>query len=424
LNLTIARAVPPHFVENIFMTEKQDVLLARQPIYNDKQEVVAYELLFRENSDVVLAEFDGNRATSRVLLSLFTDSDLSTITEEKPAYINFTTELLLNPPILSPQAVVIEILEDIEITSAIIEKVKYLKRKGFTIALDDFVMDSKYEPLLKLVDIIKLELPAMGTAELEKTVAKLRKYDLKLLAEKIETPQQFKQCLDLGCHLFQGYFLSKPEIIKGKKISANKLAIVNLISSIQDPDVSMNQLTEIISRDPALSFKILKLINSAAFRRQKSIDSIHKAVTLLGIEKIKSWASLLALSKLDDKPEALHYLALVRALVCERLAQLIQPESSDQFYTVGLLSCMDAFLDQSLEDVISNISLHPIITDALLGNGGLAGLALETAIHFEQSNWHLLDLPQLGKLGLDIKLIHEIFFDCSRLAIQVSPRTD
>ena len=402
-------------------TEPQDILLARQPIYNTEKEVVGYELLFRENTDIPsTGVFDGNRATSRVLLSLFTESDISTITHGLPAFINFTAELLHNPPLFEPSSMVIEVLEDICITDKIISSLKKLKAKGFTLALDDFVMDEKYSPILELVDIIKLELPEMDDEALTQTMSSLKKYNAKILAEKIETPEMFNRCKELGCDMFQGYFLSKPEIIKGKKIAASKMAVLNLISQIQAPEIDMDGLTKIISRDPALSFKLLKLINSAAFKRSNTIDSIHRAVTLLGIEKIKSWASLLALSKLDDKPEALHYTALVRALVCEKLAEYIQLDARDRFYTVGLLSCLDAFFDQQLIDVVKNIALDDAVNEALLSFKGPAGLALHTALNFEKSQWHKINWQELSKYELTVKLINEIYFDKTKLALEMS----
>lgn len=401
--------------------EPQDILLARQPIYNTNKKVIAYELLFRENTDIPsIGVFDGNRATSRVLLSLFTESDITTITHGLPAFINFTAELINNPPFFDPKSMIIEVLEDICITDEIISSLKALKQKGFTLALDDFVMDEKYRPILEIVDIIKLELPAMDDATLEKTIQTLKPYNVKILAEKIETPELFNRCRDLGCDMFQGYFLAKPEIIKGRKIAASKLSVLSLISEIQLPDIDMNDLTRIISRDPALSFKLLKLINSAAFKRSNTIDSIHRAVTLLGLNKIKSWASLLALSKLDDKPESLHYTALVRALMCEKLAEYIQVDLKNRFYTVGLLSCLDAFFDQEITEIIKHISLDTAITDALLSYKGLAGLALHTTLNFEKSQWHKIDWHQLSQYELNVKLINEIYFEASKLALEMS----
>tara|TARA_R110001592_G_scaffold138511_4_gene357649 strand:+ start:30965 stop:32182 length:1218 start_codon:yes stop_codon:yes gene_type:complete len=403
------------------IAEPQDILLARQPIYNTNKEVIAYELLFRENTDIpTVGVFDGNRATSRVLLSLFTESDISTITHGLPAFINFTSELIHNPPFFDPKTMVIEVLEDICITEKIVSSLKKLKAKGYTLALDDFVMNEKYLPLLEMVDIIKLELPEMNDDVLASTIQKLKQYKVKILAEKIETPELFNRCKDLGCDMFQGYFLAKPEIIKGKKIAASKMSVLSLISEIQAPEIDMNGLTKIISRDPALSYKLLKLINSAAFKRGNTIDSIHKAVTLLGIEKIKSWASLLALSKLDDKPESLHYIALVRALMCEKLAEFIQLDSKDRFYTVGLLSCLDAFFDQELTEVIKHISLDKAINDALVSYQGNAGLALHTTLNFEKSQWHKIKWNELSKYELSVKLINEIYFDATRLALEMS----
>jgi EAL and modified HD-GYP domain-containing signal transduction protein len=214
--------------------------------------------------------------------------------------------------------------------------------------------------------------------------------------------------------------LAKPEIIKGKKIAASKMAVLSLISEIQAPEIDMSGLTQIISRDPALSFKLLKLINSAAFKRSNTIDSIHRAVTLLGIQKIKSWASLLALSKLDDKPESLHYIALVRALMCEKLAEYIQIDAKDRFYTVGLLSCLDAFFDQEITEVVKHISLETTINDALLSFKGLAGLALHTTLNFEKSQWHKINWQQLSQYELSVKLINEIYFDATKLALEMS----
>ncbi|MFT6266230.1 MAG: EAL and modified HD-GYP domain-containing signal transduction protein [Oleiphilaceae bacterium] len=399
--------------------EKQDILLARQPIYDRNKTIVGYELLFRENNSIPLSEFDGNRATSRVLLSLFTETDLASVTGGLPAFVNFTAELLNSTPIFNPQAIIIEVLEDIEITDQVIANLKTLKKQGYTLALDDFIMDERYEPILELVDIIKLELPEMNDQQLIETINSLKKYNVKLLAEKIETQAEFNRCKELGCDMFQGYFLSKPEIIKGKKIEAGKLSVIGLISEIQDPNVDMPSLTKIITKDPVLSFKLLKLINSAAFKRANTIESIHKAITLLGIDKIKSWVSLLALSKLDDKPESLHYLALVRALMCEKLAEYISPYEKDKFYTVGLLSCLDAFFDQKIEEVVRNIKLDSVISAALLSNQGDAGLALETTLNFEQSHWHKLNWNKLSQYNLNVKIISIIYYECSTLALSL-----
>lgn len=393
--------------------EKQDVLLARQPIYTRDREIAAFELLFRDNEKVSSEHFDGNRATSRLLLNVFAESDLKTITGELPAFVNFTEELIHEPPFFDPEFLVVEILEDIDITPKLINSLKSLKSKGYKLALDDFVLSEKYDPILQLVDIIKLELPALTDDALKLTIAQLKKHNVLLLAEKVETPEQFKLCLELGCDYFQGYFLSKPEIIKGSKIAGNKLAVVELISELQAPDIDIQDLTRVIARDPSLSFNLLKLVNSAAYRRSTEIESIHMAVTLLGLDRIKCWASLLALSKINDKPKSLHHLAFIRALMCEKLAEYIMPSAKHRFYTVGLLSCLDAFIDQPLTQIISSISLDQEIKEALLNKSGEAGLALNTAIYFEQGDWSKIDWNQMATYKIDARTVYELYYQCS-----------
>lgn len=380
--------------------DKNAVLLARQPIYNNKKEVAAYELLFRAKDEFDMPTFDGNRATSEVLLNAFSDNDIDAITNGLPAFVNFTKELLLNPPPFSPDHLVIEILEDIDITDEIINAVKRLKNQGFRIALDDFVMDEKYQPLLQLADYIKLELPAMTEAELQTTVSYLAKYKVTLLAEKIETHAEYNHCNALGCELFQGYFLSKPELVKGKKLPGNKLAILNLIGELQNPSLDVNKINQIITSDPVLSFKILRLVNSAAFKRSKDIESIHMAVMMLGLQRIKAWASLMALSKMDDKPGMFRTNALQRAKMCELIAEKIQPDDLDTYFTIGLLSSLDTFFDMPIREIVSSIPLGDTVKSALTHFKGKPGLALHSVRHYELANWQAIHWSLMEKLGL------------------------
>lgn len=387
--------------------EQDNVLLARQPIYDRNQEIFGYELLFRPETGETITSFDGNAATSRVLLNAFTESDLLTITGNTPAFVNFTSELIFNPPPFNPEGLVIEILETVDITQELVEQIRSLKSKGYKIALDDFIMDEKYKPLLDLADIIKLELPAMGPVELYETIQIFKDKPCKLLAEKVETQGEFRLCLQHGCDYFQGYHLSKPEIIKGRKLSANKLSVLQLIAELQSPAVDIPRLNSIISRDPTLSYKLLKLINSASYRRVKQIDSIHMAVMLLGITKIKSWASLLALSKLSDKPASLNKIALFRAAMCENMSEIIAPEQKDIYFTAGLISSLDTFFDASLKDILGEIPLDESIKSALLDYKGKLGLTIHTTKNYELSKWQaihwkLLDRFNLSQISLNL----------------------
>lgn len=396
---------------------QQDVLLARQPIYDCKKNIIAYELLFR-NSDENRAIFvcDAS-ATSNVLLNLFTESDLENVTNNLPAYINFSAELLDAPPLFDPSKIVIEILEDVDLNQKVIGQIMKLKKLGYQIALDDFVMNPKYKPLMSYVDIVKVELPAIPDDELPAVLTYLKQFDIKLLAEKVETHEQYKNCLALGFHLFQGYFLSKPELIHGSKLDANQLAVLELVTELQNPDTEVKHLTDIISKDPVLSYKLLRLINSAAFQRIRTIDSIKTAVALLGISRVKGWASLLALSKLSNKPESLQYIALVRAFTCEKIAARVAPQQSDQLYTIGLLSCLDAFFDKSLEEIIASLPIDDAIRDVLIQHTGLGGLILDTAMRYEHAKLEDIDWLELEKIGLSPRDINDIYYEASAVAL-------
>jgi EAL and modified HD-GYP domain-containing signal transduction protein len=400
------------------MTHK-DVLLARQPIYDVHKNIKAYELLFRDSDENQAVISCDSSATSNVLLNLFTESDLENVTNGLPAYINFSEELLSAPPLFDPSKIVIEILEGVKITPDVVKQIIKLKKLGYQIALDDFVMDPKYRPLMPYVDIVKVELPAIPKDELPGVLAYLNQFELTLLAEKVETHEEYANCLNLGFQLFQGYFLSKPEMVHGNKLGANQLSVLELITELQRPNAEIKDLTQIISKDPALSYKLLKLINSAAFQRVRTIDSIHMAVALLGITHVKSWASLLALSSLDSKPDALQYIAFVRALTCEKIASRIHPEKSDQFYTIGLLSCLDAFFDQSLETILESLPIEESMRAALLQRQGLGGLILDTTILFEQAQLEQINWVELEQHNLSPQDINDIYYDASAIALNV-----
>ena len=396
--------------------QKNDVLLARQPIYDRNKTLHGYELLFR-NSVQNKAEITCNDvATSSVLLNAFTETDFEEVTNNLPAFVNFSAELLEHPPFFDPENVVIEILEDVDINKKVIERILQLRKKGYVIALDDYALEPKYKPLLPHIDIVKVDLPATPPNKLQQVVSYLRQFKLTLLAEKVETPQEFKLCHELGFDLFQGYFLARPEIVKGRKMETSELSVLHLIAEVQNPDTDIEKLVEVISRDPMLSFKLLKLVNSAAFRRSKEIESIKNAVLVLGLNRVKGWASLLALSKLSNKPEALQETAFIRALACEKIAERLSPNLRDSFYTVGLLSSLDAFFNQPLETILKELPIDDTLKKALTQHEGLPGLALNTTLNFEQSKLDSIDWDKLASMNLTPSDINSIYYQASGLA--------
>jgi len=396
--------------------QEQKVLLARQPICDVNREIVAYELLYRFNDGRPPIGIDEDEATSQVLINAFNVSGVESITGGVPAFVNFTDNLLNILPPIDPQLLYIEILENIEVTPELIEKVKELKHLNYKIVVDDFIWDDKYKPLLELTDIVKLEVPAMSRNQLKTTIINLAPYDVELLAEKVETMDEFLFCKKLGCSLFQGFFLYKPQLMKGNQLTSNKLPVLKLMAELQNPDASVPEISGTITRDAALSFKLLKLINSAEFRRSVEVTTISTAVSLLGINRLKSWACLLAMTKLEDKPKSLLLASLQRAEFCEQIANKVAPDQADQFYMIGMLSCLELFFDVTIESVVHELPLAPDSIDALISRRGLAGLALDTALKYEKYKLTEVQWSKLQELDLKQPDLNTIFINSTEKA--------
>ncbi|MBT3644338.1 MAG: HDOD domain-containing protein [Gammaproteobacteria bacterium] len=385
------------------------LLLARQPIFDLNTEVVAYELLFREFDPDQADVLDGDRATSAVLINALTNLDLQQLVGSGQAYVNFTANLLDVDIPLEPARCVIEVLEDVVVTPALIERLTVLKARGHQIALDDFLYYEEAEPLLPLADIIKLDMLALNEQQLTDMLARFRDLDVKLLAEKVETQEMLDHCKSLGFSLFQGNFLSKPEPISGKKISANKLVVLELLNKLQDPNSNLRDLEALVEQDPALGFKTIKLVNSAFYRPRHEIDSLAHAMTYLGIDAMRSLASLLAISGMSDKPDALRDHALEKAKFCERLGERVNLAEAPVYYSVGLLSTMDAFFDQPLPMLLENLMMREDIKQALLEKSGRLGLVLKTVEAIQSGSLDHIEWAALEPLGLSPKSVNEIY---------------
>ncbi len=369
---------------------EQSNLIARQPICNKQLKVVAFELLYRMQSDgnnAVVTNADG--ATIDVLLSAFNDLCINDVVGNKKAFVNFTSGIILNqlPPI-SPKQLVIELLEDQEITPALLKALGRLRKKGYKIALDDFCLTKETISLIDYADIIKLDVLDQKPESWANYIPRLKDKGIILLAEKVETYTVYEQCRELGFDLFQGYFFAKPKVITGKRISNNELTILNLLGKLNSKDVDIGEVTKLISHDTNLSYNLLRTINSGLFNLPSKVDSIKHAITMLGLSHLKSWISFLALSSLDNKPQVLTDLAMVRAKMCEQLGKNItRRASADDYFTIGLLSLIDAFFDMPMEELMKKISLSESMKNALLKREGDMGQALECVINYQNGDW-------------------------------------
>lgn len=380
----------------------QDIYIGRQPIFDRDLEVYAYELLFRSGSLNQAADanapFDGDRATSQVIVNAFIEIGLDQIVGNRRAFINLTRSFVTAAtPLPFPQdRVVLEILEDIEPDAEVLAGLRTLAGQGYQMALDDFVFQEDRRALLEVAHIVKIDLMAVPRETLQAEVARLRRHDVRLIAEKVETREDFEQCRELGFDYFQGYFLSRPNIVQGRQLPPNRLAVLQLLARLQDPQADAGDIERLVAQDVALSYKLLRYINSAFFALPKKIESIRQAVIYLGTRAIRTWVSLLVVAGLDDKPAALVAQAMQRARMCELLAQRARRPQPDAYFTVGLFSLLEALLDAPLESILDTLPFSDGIRDALLRQEGPYGEALACVIAYERGHFLKARFDRLG----------------------------
>ncbi len=387
-------------------------LLARQPIFNRKMQVVAYELLCRSCDLNEYTADSGDMASSQVLLHTFTELSIQSVVGNHQAFINFTRTLLMTPPPFDRRQLVVEVLEGQRIDAQMLHSLRSLREQGYTIALDDFELTDETRDLIPYADIIKLDVLQLTPDQIREHIDYLKPFGLTLLAEKVETYEMLEYCKDVGFDLFQGYFLARPKIIKGRKITENKQAVLQLLSVLHDPDVPLERVEQLVARDPMLSYKLLRLVNSAAFALPRTIESLHQAITLLGLDIIKNWVNLLAMANLGDKPIELSIAALTRARMCEIIAtQMTGKPRQDTFFTVGLLSTLEAFMDAPLEVLLDSISLSEQLNEALLKHLGDEGTVLGIVEHYERAEWDKIDWEYLAARNIAPDSLSHIYLD-------------
>jgi EAL and modified HD-GYP domain-containing signal transduction protein len=396
------------------MHNTANVLLARQPIFDRNTVTIGYELLYRPipSGEINWQEVNGDLATNEVLVSAFDDIGLETVTSGKPAFINFTEHWLSNPPPFNPKNVTVEILEHIPATPHNINAVIELRKKGFRIALDDYLGNPEQDPFLPYVDIIKLDILAFDDISQAQEIITNKGLDKFIwLAEKVETQLEYEACLKAGCDYFQGYFFSRPANIYGKKLGNNKRVILELIAALQDNEITPEKLEALLSQDPSLCFRLLKLVNSASFQQQKHVDSLQRAIAVVGLQQVKTWVIMLSFGKLEDKTQELSKQSLQRGFFCQSLAKLIPEVTSDIAFTAGLLSNIDAYFDMPLEQLLAKIHLDAEITAALLKKSGKLGFVFATVLFMEKGEWQKIRWPLWKKVGLEPTQIEWLYLE-------------
>lgn len=383
----------------IMEADAMDIFIARQAILNKAKKVFAYEILFRTGmKNAMDTSVDGYTATTNVMVSSMLDFGLKALTGGKKAFINFTEKNLTDGSIflLPPEVIYVEILETVEATDEVIAACRKLKARGYKLVLDDFEFHPGYEPLIELADIIKVDFRITDTAEERKKMRKIIPAHVKLLAEKVETQEEFDQAVEFGYVLFQGWFFCKPAVLHKKALSTSVMAQLMLLRELNRQDFDFHHIRKIVESDPQLVQKLLIYINSPGIGIGAEITNLHQALVLLGVEGIRRWIGLIALRAIAaDKPAELLTLSLIRAKFCEHIAEAVKsPEASkDAAFLVGMFSLLDAIADADMETVLAEMHLAAELQDALLGKknalGGILDLvkAYEAGDLFEVMHW-------------------------------------
>jgi len=367
-----------------------DAFIGRQPIFDRNIKVFAYELLYRHGFVSHAQIEDDDAASGTVLVNLLLEIGLDNLVANHKAFCNFTRGFLLQEKDLSFAAdrLVVEVLESVEADEDILVAVRGYSERGHLIALDDFEYREELRPLVELADIIKIDVMELGMERVAEQVKILRAIKpLKFVAEKVETREEFQQCLDLGFDYFQGYFFSKPVVVTGKKLPPARLAMVQLLAELQKPDVSMERIEEIIQTDVNLSVKLLRQVNSSYYSLVSEVTSIRHAIVRVGLLHIRVWTSVVMMGSVSDKPDELMTMALVRARMCELLAVQQRTKDVTGYFTVGLFSLLESILDAPMEQILHGLPLSEEINQALLKGGGDMGRILRCVQDYEQADW-------------------------------------
>ena len=375
-------------------------LLGRQPILNRDEELVAYELLFRSPGRQTAEISNATHATANVIVNTLTGFGIGDILGGHKGFINMELELLMNDSLylLPRNQVVLELLESLQLTPELIARCRVLKENGFTLALDDQEYSPAYRPLYEIVDIVKVDLMATPADRLEMTVRQLSHYPLQLLAEKVETREEFQRCLELGFHLFQGYYFAKPSIMEKKRLGDSGATLLKLVRQLSE-ESEHSEIENTFRGDPILTYKLLLLVNSVGIGTRSKIASVRHAIAILGRQQIKRWVqlALFANNGHHGMESPLVDLAAVRAGFMENMAECFPASqglhnSTEKAFITGILSVLEKVYDIPIEEVLRNLNLSDDIRSAIFSREGGLGSLLHIAELLEE-----LDFDHLRK---------------------------
>jgi EAL and modified HD-GYP domain-containing signal transduction protein len=399
-----------------------DVFVARQPIFDAEQKLVAYELLYRSSSRNAYDSVDGTAATLNVLRDAFLVMG-SQLVGKRKAFINFNLDLLQKrtPFALPPEATVIEILEDVAGEDEVVRICTELKDAGYTIALDDFTpSNGNAAPLVELADIIKVDFRLTSAAERADIIKAHKGKGIRFLAEKVETPEEFEQSRAMGYAYFQGYFFGKPHIVSAKTVPGTKTDYLRMLQELNQRDMDFPALERTIKRSTYLTYTLLNYINSAHFGLRRTVGTIMEALEFLGEHEVRRWASLAIMTFIGaDKPSEVSMTCLIRAKLCEALAMAtdLAGKSSELFMT-GMFSMLDVLVGRPILELLEKLSVAEDIRVALTTGGNRHGDMLGLVVAYERGLWQDVD-ALAARLGVEAAKIPAQYGQCVQWAEQV-----
>lgn len=394
----------------------RDLFVGRQAICNAQLGVHAYELLFRSApGSASIRETDADVATSEVILAAFQDIGIDRLAGERPVAINLSAGLLdraANLPV-PPRRVIFDLPSELARPESL-PALRNLKARGFKLALDDFRFDKRLSPIYALMDIIKIDARATETPTLARLPRLLHKLGALAAAKKVETMPEYEAIREMGFDLFQGYFLSQPHTMRARKLPPNRLAVLRLLAIVYDPESETQDIQNALGSDPALSYKLLRLINSAFFNPPRNINSLQDAIVLLGRRRLATWVALTSLGRLDDRPPEIFRIALARAKMCEQLAEHTGRRGGDGF-VVGLFSAFNLLLEQPLAGLLDPLPIAASLKRAILTHEGPLGVLLDTVQAYERNRWR-----DVANSALPMDLLREVRIDAIAWAASLS----
>ena len=375
-------------------------VVGRQPILNQNENLFAYELLFRSPDQKEIT--NGEKATADVIINSLESIGLFNLTQNKPAFINFTSKMIKNKisDILSSESIYIEILETVEVDEEIIEICRELKAEGFKIVLDDFEFKESLIELVKLADIIKIDFLNTSKQLRKRTLSLVKnKYnkEVKFLAEKIENHSHLKEAKAYNYDYYQGFYFTKPDTVSGRSVEPFKSSYFNILTELNKEDPDFKKIENIIKQDLSMSYSLLRLVNSAAYGYD--INSIRQGIVLLGVDKLKKWSLLYSFKNIsNNKPDILLKTSLIRAYFAESLKKHLQLDKD--LFILGMFSLIHAYLDRDLEEILPQISMKTEFKKALISKNGKLGDVLNLINIYEKSNWEELDSYSLDSTAV------------------------